>query len=501
MMKKIFKLHYLKLIGALAFVYPITGKQTIPTNASVKKQPIAPIKAQPITPIAPAQPAAPKPAVSIGNTKHDPEILDINKTVKIINNQHDCNADKWNNNQDDTCQCCLTYGKGKFGDEQTADQIIEYCTKHSKQCDSASVAKIKNKYNAQNMSSDDFLNTLYSNTTVVHKMAVNPALLTSHGNLTEDGLASILTQAYSEGRLKNKDFNAKQCLNIKSLGSGSGYNTVQLFLVTSTCTPSTQPLLYIVKESKKGLEESTNLKKIDEYPGMKDIIAPKIVKDLPTVSLPFFYFSYHPHHQNIHYIATMPAAKGAVLFDLLNEFRDNQSTANAERIKKAYYILGKELGNFHKKFMKPTPGKVLGATVAHGDLHVHNIFYDEATGHFTFIDNETMVRCFNKLKVPKIDFMRLIFPPFSSNDTIYQFKEIIKGVKPGTYLNLTLTPFIKGYISAYNAQDRKQLLRDLREIFTMHIEAKPLNFDPQYIHQVVNDYINPIFDAIEKTLK
>ncbi len=74
-----------------------------------------------------------------------------------------------------------------------------------------------------------------------------------------------------------------------------------------------------------------------------------------------------------------------------------------------------------------------------------------------------MVRCFKKPKGPKIDFMRLIFPPFSSNDTIYQFKEIIKGVNPGTYLNITLTPFIKGYIFAYNTQDRQQLLHDLKE--------------------------------------
>jgi hypothetical protein len=481
----------------LALFNSIEAKQMTSTNIPTKVHPINPVK--PVQPVQPIKPT-PVPKISTGHTKNDPEVLDINKSVKIIHNQHDCNADKWNNNQDEACQCCLTYGEGRFGEEQTADQIIDYCTNKSKQCSPTSIANIKTKYNAQNLSSDDFLNALYSNTTVVHKMATNPSFLRSNGNLTENGLANILAQAYDEGKLKNKDFNNKQCLEVQSLGSGSGYNTVQLFLVSSTCTPSTQPLLYIVKESKKGLTESTNLKQIEEYPGMKDIIAPNVVKDFPTISLPFFYFSYHPHHQNIHYIATMPAAKGTVLFDLLNEFRDDQSQKNAERIKKAYHILGVELGNFHKKFMKPTPGKKLGATVAHGDLHVHNIFYDEQTGHFTFIDNETMVRSFQKLKVPKIDFMRLIFPPFSSNDTIYQFKEIIKGVKPGTYLNLTLTPFIKGYISAFPAQDRKQLLRDLREIFTTNIKADPLNFDPAYIKEIVTKYINPIFDTIEKTL-
>jgi hypothetical protein len=484
MTKKNFTSHYLKLcMTMLALFNYVDAKQiTKPTNIPTKMQPGS----------------RPSPKISSGHTKNDPEVLDINKSVKIVNSQHDCNINKWDNNPDEACQCCLTYGEGRFGEEQTADQIIDYCTNTSKQCSPTSIANIRTKYNAQNMSSEDFLYNLYNQTTVVHKMNIHPSLLKSNGNLTENGLASILAQAYGEGKLKNKNFNKKECLKVESLGSGSGYNTVQLFLVSSTCTPSLQPLLYIVKESKKGLTESTNLKQVEEYPGMKDLIAPNVVKDFPTIALPFFYFSYHPHHQNIHYIATMPAAKGSVLFDLLNEFRDDQSQKNADRIKKAYHILGKELGNFHKRFMQPIPGKKLGKTVAHGDLHVHNIFYDGE--HFTFIDDETMIRSFKKLKVPKIDFMRLIFPPFSSNDTIYQFKEIIKGVKPGTYLNLTLTPLIKAYISVFPAQDRKQLLHDLREIFTTDIKADPLNFDPDYIKEIVTKYINPIFDNIEKTL-
>ena len=82
-------------------------------------------------------------------------------------------------------------------------------------------------------------------------MAINPTLIKSNGNLTEDGLASILAQAYGEGKLKNKDFNAKQCLEVKSLGSGSGYNTVQLFRVTSTCTPHHNHFYTLLKNRKK----------------------------------------------------------------------------------------------------------------------------------------------------------------------------------------------------------------------------------------------------------
>jgi hypothetical protein len=494
MMKNILKGGYAKLfVALLSFSAGLEARvvTNVPT-AVPAKQPV-PVKVTPIKAV------VPKPAIQTDPTRHDPEILDINKSVKIINNQHDCDASKWNNNQDDACQCCLSYGKGRFGKEQSADQIIDHCVNKSKQCNSSSLTNIKRKHNAQAMSSDDFLTTVYKNTTVVNKMNFDPALLGPNGTLTENLLSTILVQAYNEGKLTDKDFSKKECLNVKKIGSVSGYNTLQFFFVNSTCM-SPNKVSYVVKESKKGLEESTNLQKIEEYPGMKDILAPKIVKRFPTIALPFFYFSYHPHHQNIHYIATMPAADGIVLYDLLTEFRDNQTTANTERVKKTYWVLGEELSNFHKKFMKPVPGKKLGVTVAHGDFHPHNIFYDEKREHCTFIDNETMVRSFEKLKTPKVDFRRLILTPFTTNDTVLKFKELLKGVKPSTYLNITLRPFIKGYISAYRPDERKQLLHDLREIFTTTTTLKPWKLDPQYSSRYVKDYINPIFDEIEKTL-
>ena len=501
MTKNFLKSRYLKLcVAALSCVSPIESKQITPANIPVKKQTISPVQAQPITP--PVQPQ-PKPILTpqgngVQPTKNDPEILDINRSIKVINNQHDCNTANWKN-QESACQCCLTYGKGRFGEEQTADQIIDHCTNKSKQCNTSSISSIKRKYNAQNMSSNDILNTLYSNTTVVHKMAINPALIKSNGNLTEDGLASILAQAYDEGKLKNKDFNAKQCLEVKSLGSGSGFSTLQLFKVTSTCMPSTAPLLYFVKESKKALTESIHLKAIEEYPGMKELISPNIVKGFPTIALPFFYFSYHPHHQNIHYIVTMPGAKGVVLCELITQFRDDQSTANANKLKKAYEILGTELSNFYKRFMTPVPGKKIGNTVVHGDFHCNNMFYDE-TEHFTFIDVETMVRSFKKPKSPKIDFMRLIFPPFSTTTTMYNFKELITGIKSKTYFNLTLKPFVRGYISTYNAHDQKQVLQELKAMFTNNINVSFLDFDRNYMQTLINQDITPIFNEIAKTL-
>jgi hypothetical protein len=428
-----------------------------------------------------------------------PEVLDIGKTVGIIHNGHDCNTQRWHNKEEDTCQCCLSYGKGQFGSKKSADEVIDHCINESKQCTKKSIESLRQKNGLQKASSQDFLDNIYDKSAVVKKMSFDTSLLDSNGMLTEQLLENVLAQAYKEGKLRHTGFKGAGCLTAKSLGAGSGYQTAQLFLVTSTCQPG-QQLLFIVKESKKGLTESTNLKKIEEYPGMKELIAPQIPKDLPTISLPFFYFSYHPHHKNVHYIATMPAASGMVLCDLITEFRDNQTTANAERVKRAYGILGKELANFHKRFMKPVAGKKLGVTVAHGDFHCQNIFYDEKLGHFTFIDNETMVDSFGKLKSPVTDFMRLIFPPFTISNTQYKFEQLISGVKPGTWFNITLTPFLKGYLSAYNQADQKQVLNDLRQILMGKIEANPMRFNQKDMHDLQNTYIGPIFDAIEKGL-
>lgn len=162
----------------------------------------------------------PTPSPILSKPTSDPEVINIDKSVKIIDNQQNCNASNWNNDQDDACQCCLTYSKGQFGTKHSADEIINHCI-HSKQCNPSSIENIKNKYNAQNKSSEDFINTLYENTTVIHKIDVNPSLLTSNGVMTEEGLANILVQAYNEGKLKNKEFNNKECLKVKSLGSGS----------------------------------------------------------------------------------------------------------------------------------------------------------------------------------------------------------------------------------------------------------------------------------------
>ena len=427
----------------------------------------------------------------------DPEIIAINKSVKEIKTEQNCNAEKWNNNQDDSCQCCLTYSKGHFEKGKSADQIIDHCINTSKQCNAASIANLKQKFNASNGTSEEFLNKLYNETVAVSKMSIDPSSLNPDGTLTTDGLATVLVQAYKEGKLKNKGFSDKKCLTVKSISTGTSYQTLQIFKVTSTCDPSIESL-YFVKESKDSISETMNLKEVEEFGDMKSIMTPNIKKDFPSLALPLFYFSYHPVNQKVHYVATMPAAHGMVLCELLNQFRENQSPENTKRLEKAYGILGKELSNMHKQYVKTNHGRML----VHGDLHCHNVFYDEKLGHFTFIDNETLVHAIEGSRSIVDDFIRLIFTPYSNSESLYNFDQLITGINPGTYFNVTLKPLLQGYISAYSTPaEQKRILLELKGMLTSDLKDGFFTFDTKYLQQLSKDYITPICNEIEKTIK
>jgi len=324
------------------------------------------------------------------------------------------------------------------------------------------------------------------------------SLLAADGSFTEQSLPKFLAQAYNEKKLTHPDFSKEACLKAKKMDVQGSFNTLQLFLVTATCQPTTASM-YIIKEAKSGLEEAMKLKTIEKYPGMKELLAPKTPpKGLPSIALPIAYFSYpSTSGYGLHYIATMPAAKGKVLCQLVNDFRLNQSPQNAEKIKRAYKILGVEMGNYHKRFMQPIAGAKIGKTIPHGDFHCFNVFYDEIGGHFTFIDNETMAASLNNLQTPDDDILKLFLGLFSASEPEAR-KEIIKGIDLKTWHTLSLKNFIEGYMQAYNAPDQKQVLLDLKKMFNTNDQFPWLRIDPKELQKLRTNYINPIFDTIEQ---
>ncbi len=328
------------------------------------------------------------------------------------------------------------------------------------------------------------------------EITFNKSLLDQDGTFTEQSLPKFLAQAYQEKKLKDAAFTKEACLKAKKMDVHGSFNTLQLFLVTSTCRPS-QASMYIIKEAKNGLSESTSLQAIAKYPKMKELLAPGTPpKGLPSIALPLAYFSY-PAGYGLHYIAAMPAAKGKVLCSVVNEYRTNQTPQNAERIKRAYKILGTELANFHKRFSKPVSGTKIGKTVPHGDFHCFNVFYDEIGGHFTFIDNETMAASLKNLQAPDDDILKLFLGLFSTSEAAER-KDIIKGIDLKVWHDLAFKNFIEGYLDAWPTAEQPQVLQDLKKMFNSSKLFPWLHIDAAELQKLRTTYINPVFDEIEK---
>lgn len=324
------------------------------------------------------------------------------------------------------------------------------------------------------------------------------SLLAPDGTFTEISLPKFLAQAYQEKKVTLEDFSKADCLKAKKMSVQGSFNTVQLFLVTSTCRP-TKASMYIIKEAKDGYGEAASLKAIENHPGMKELLAPTMPpKGLPSLALPLAYFSYaSPSGYGLHYIAAMPSAKGKVLCSLVNEYRNNKSPQNAAKIKRAYKILGTEMANFHKRFMKPIAGRKIGKTIPHGDFHCFNVFYDEIGGHFTFIDNETMAASLKNLVSPDDDILKLFLGLFSTSEPEAR-KEIIKGVDLKVWHEIAFKNFIEGYLDAYKPADQKTVLADLKRMFNGSTSFTWLHVDATELQRLRTNYINPVFDEVEK---
>ena len=322
----------------------------------------------------------------------------------------------------------------------------------------------------------------------IERIHFNMSLLESDCIFTDKTLPKFLAEAYNEKKFKNEDFNSETCLNATKMGTEGSFNTLQLFLVTSTCRPGKKSM-YIIKEAREGLKEATSLQEIAAIPGMKELLAPNTPpKGLPNIALPLAYFSYGLENSGnqygqppIHYIAAMPAAKGKALCEVVTAYRDNKSVQNADQIKRAYKILGNELANFHKRFK-----------IAHGDFHCFNVFFDGM--HCTFIDNETMAEHKKDLSD---DIVKPFLAFFSTTESDAR-KNIIKGIDLKVWHDLAFKNYIEGYLDAYKPDEQKKVFQDLKKMFNSNNTFPWLKISAAELQKIRTTYINPVFAEIEK---
>lgn len=415
-----------------------------------------------------------------------PLIITIHDSVQTITNDASCDKSKWKNNSTSACQCCLLNYQNMFGRTKTADEIVDLCTNNAKLCSEQSLSDLKSSKKIAKTSSSDALLTALSDDVIIRPVVFDTSQLTSKGEFTESTLPLFLSQAL----FNNPDFSKAECLKAKNIATQGGYNTSQLFLVSSICSGSTASI-YIIKESKDGIGEATKLKEVANLPFIKDLIAPKVQPNLPSISLPIAYFAY-ADKEKVHYLSTMPSAKGKVLADIAMEWQQNQTDQKREHVARAFNILGKEIANFHKLSQKPVKGKIINDTTAHGDFHLHNLFFDPIGGHFTFIDNETIALYIKNKVNPSIDLCKPFFMPF--NNTYQGFLMTIDGIDLKTWYNTTLKPFITGYVSTYPEKQRMDVIKELKSMFnTFQVPEWVQFYDKE---EVMNDIINPIFNEL-----
>ena len=422
------------------------------------------------------------------HAKHRPLLINLRGTTTEVTNQASCAPSKWKNNTEDACECCLLEQQEEMGNA-SANQIIQSC-KDANLCNDASLSKLKTKKNLFKGSSEELLMALYDDAVVIRNMDIDTSLLDKNNKFTETTLPKFLAQAYREKKLTNSDFSKESCIKAKNIASKGGANTAQLFLVTTTCKPGPASI-YILKGATKGLDEAIKLKDLEQIPAMKAIIAPKVVRGLPSIALPIAYFKY-PDKSGFGYISAMPAAKGKEFANFIIAFRDDQSQQNLETVNRGFRILGRETANFHKRFMSPLPNKIIGKTMTHDDLHVFNIFYDELGGHFTYIDNETMARTMAKKSSPYSDLIKLSLNPIRTGKRL---RDLTKGVDLKMWHDNAFKNFVLGYAEAYPRQE-KQVLQELKAMFNSSHPLLDAKYQVNKLPEFRTKYINPVFDSL-----
>jgi len=444
-------------------------------------------------------PMADSPGISVSSSSgqdgnQEPVVIHIHEVIRAINNEYDCNPSQWKD-REDACQCCLLYAAGT-ADTESADTMVNNCIS-SQHCSKEHIKALKKELQLpESASQKQLLEKLTQRGLAVKKMKLDDSFFGANGTFTDTTLPRFLARAFEEKKITNADFSKEACLKAKNLGTQGGYNTLQLFLVTSTCQPK-EASMYIIKEARHGLDEAVKLATVGAFEQFKDIIAPKVKAGMPTLALPLAYFSY-PKNNTIHYIAAMPAAKGKDLATLIHKFRQDQTKQNRELLNRAFMILGKETANFHKRFMVPEQGKQLGKTIVHGDFHVFNLFFDEIGGHFTWIDNETIALTLKSRTSPSVDIVKLFFMPFSTNTDFQQFRDLIAGIGLETWFDIALKNFVTGYKDAFEKNNQKKVLQELKKIFNDPFTIQWVDFDKTQLKELREKYINPIFDTLSK---
>lgn len=293
-------------------------------------------------------------------------------------------------NKNIICDCCFSHISNL---KLNPIQIIKICSE-SFRCSSSSsinhksaLKKIKEaRINLKAMSIINIDNKLIKNT---------------EENITENDINNILWKLYEIGYIYLPTSDKNNIIS-KEIGNKGRY-TGQLFSVKASLNSNKDIVpLYIIKETKKGLQEIENLYKINSGPlGNERKSSPEFISNLikPQEIIRIAFDEIHFQIKN-RYFSVLQMAPGKSLYSYLKNFGklasskdldDEELQSSYKKIKKIFYNIGFMISKLHQKYADNSVNNNLLSrkTLVHGDLHAENLFYDDINDIVTLIDNET----------------------------------------------------------------------------------------------------------------
>lgn len=379
-------------------------------------------------------------------------VMHIDEVIEKVTEQTDCYAAPWNTNPINQCLACLVK-EAKILEKSSTNQItiLKNCYRTGF-CTPNSILKIKNYYYIPHISDNDLLSLLTQKiflTKGIRKLIIATEHLTKNGFLTENGIKKLLQFAQETGVLPQILLDSAHISNISKRVA----NLRQLFEISLT-SPSNSIKngnKYIIKEMNKGIDETYRLESLKQHPALDNLLLCDI-PELPCLSLPIGYISYEDQREKTHYLAIIPHALGKSLNDYKHAYLQSPSLENQQLLATAFNKVGFTLGNFQKI---NNQGKTShdNKTLAHGDFHDKNIYFDPATLRVTYIDNETVLDSVRSPVNSFKDILQLFYWPTLPEQKL---KELF---------NIAFTAFIKGYISSDKQKMSPLLLKDIYRFF------------------------------------